>query len=249
VSAELRPAAAFGGATRAALFEAGYAGYVVPVHMDAATLETITAAWDVDLDRSRVALRDGVPVGFVYLGVRGDRSWIGGLGVVESERRRGTGRALMEAALAEAPGDVLLEVIDSNEPAIRLYEELGFERVRRLDVWSLTAEVPASTATPAEPRLVEEDAPWQRARPSLEGAAAFEVDGGAVVFRPGERVNVLQLSARDETAARELLAAAKGDAPSLHYVNVPSDAPAVAALRALGGSLDLRQLELRLRRV
>ena len=214
--------------------------------MDAATLETITAAWDVDLHRSRVALRDGEPVGFAYLAVRGDRSWIGGLGVVEGERRHGTGRALMEAVLAEACGDVLLEVIDGNEPAIRLYEELGFEQVRTLEVWSLTAGAPASTATPAEPRLVEEAAPWQRERPSLDGASALEVEGGAVVFRPGERVNVLQLAARDEAVARELLAAAKGDAPSLHYVNVPSGTPAVAALRALGGSLDLTQLELRL---
>ena len=37
----------------------------------------------------------------------------------------------MEAVLADAPSVVGLEVIEQNEPAIRLYESLGFERTRR----------------------------------------------------------------------------------------------------------------------
>lgn len=47
-------------------------------------------------------------------------------------RRRGVGRALVEDlvayARAHAAAKVLLEVRASNEPAIRLYEGLGFER-------------------------------------------------------------------------------------------------------------------------
>lgn len=44
----------------------------------------------------------------------------------------GFGRKLVEALLAaadEAPGDVFLEVRVDNEPAIGLYESLGFEKV------------------------------------------------------------------------------------------------------------------------
>ncbi len=59
-----------------------------------------------------------------------------------------------------------------------------------------------------------------------------------------ERVSVLQLAADDEGAAIDLLAAARARGRSLHFVNVPEGDPASAALRTLGGNLDLRQLEL-----
>src|SRR5207248_8188762 len=124
----------------AALFNAGYEGYVVPFRIDAEQLASWIAAWHIDLARSRVVPTEGVAL----LGVRGDRGWIGGLGVVPAARRRGLGRTLMEAVLAEAPPEVTLEVIEQNEAAIRLYEDLGFERVRLLEVWSLDAEVQAS---------------------------------------------------------------------------------------------------------
>ena len=61
----------------------------------------------------------------------------------------------------------------------------------------------------------------------------------------GVNVSVLQLDARDEDAAAQLLAAARARGESLHYVNVPEGDPASAALRTLGGSIDLRQYELR----
>jgi RimJ/RimL family protein N-acetyltransferase len=55
-----------------------------------------------------------------------------GLMVAASHRRRGIGRALLEAAVewAREAGVSKLElhVFPHNEPAIRLYEEFGFER-------------------------------------------------------------------------------------------------------------------------
>ena len=55
-----------------------------------------------------------------------------GLMVAESHRRRGIGRALLQRAVewAEEAGIAKLElhVFPHNEPAIRLYEEFGFER-------------------------------------------------------------------------------------------------------------------------
>jgi ribosomal protein S18 acetylase RimI-like enzyme len=232
----------------AAVFSAGYEGYYVPVHVEEATLAFMVDAWDIDLSRSFVALRGDDRLGVGMLGVRGDRGWIGGLGVVAGERRSGVGRTLMQAVLASAPADVTLEVIEQNEPAIRLYESLGFERTRILEVWSLTDEPPAATATSVEPRpLGQEGVPWQRADASLPAEyERIEVDGAAAVIRvTGSRVSVLQLEARDETAAEELLAAARRLGESLHYVNVPEGDPASGALEALGGSLDLRQFEMR----
>ena len=68
---------------------------------------------------------------------------VNGLGVAETYQRRGVGRALMAAAADEAEqmgGDRLgLAVEPDNEPAVRLYESLGFERhptLELVDVWS-----------------------------------------------------------------------------------------------------------------
>lgn len=242
------PADTFDLAALAALFTAGYEGYYVPLHVDEQALTFMVGAWDIDLSRSRVALRGEDRVGVAMLGVRGERGWIGGLGVVPGARRSGVGRALMEALLAEAPADVSLEVIEQNEPAIRLYESLGFERTRILEVWSLTEQAPPATARTVESRpLGQADLPWQRADASLPAEVEqIEVDGAAALIRvTGPRVSVLQLEAQDETAAEALLAAARARGESLHYVNVPEGDPASAALQALGGTLELRQFEMR----
>ena len=218
------------------LFARGYEGYYLPIHVDEPTMRYMVETWDIDLARSRVAPGKGV----CNLGVRGERGWIGGLGVVPEARRRGLGRALMEAVLAQAPPLVTLEVLEQNEPALRLYESLGFERTRVLEVWSLPAQ-PAVAARSVEPEpLGQSDLPWQREEGSLPpGYERIEVDGGAMLFRGG---TVLQLRADDEDAAAALLS--RGTA--LHYVNVPEGDVALGALQCLGGKRTARQFEMAL---
>jgi ribosomal protein S18 acetylase RimI-like enzyme len=241
----LLPADTLSIAELAALFNAGYEGYVVPFRVDAAQLENMIAAWQIDLSRSRIAPGEGVAL----LGIRGERGWIGGLGVVPAARRRGVGRALMEAVLVEAPPELTLEVIEENEPAIRLYEDLGFQRVRILEVWSLDAEAPPADVRDAEPSPAgETDLPWQRADESLRpGYERLEVDGGAAVIRgAGGTISLLQLRAENAHAARALVAAARSRGTGLRFVNVPEGHLGTTAIAELGGKLDLRQLEMRL---
>jgi GNAT superfamily N-acetyltransferase len=238
----LVPASGYSDEQLAELFTAGYEGYFTPMHVDAPTFRFMVDAWDIDLAKSRVALDDDEAVGIANLGVRGNRGWIGGIGVVPQARRRGVGRLLMEALLAEAPPTVQLEVLEQNEPAIRLYESLGFERTRVLEVWSLgeapTVEARAVEAAP----LGQAGLPWQRQDASLPAEyLRIEVDGGAMTYRERDgRIGVLQLEARDEDAAARLLSRGL----PLSYVNVPEGDPASAALARLGGKLDLCQLEL-----
>ena len=59
-------------------------------------------AFDIDVDASRIASRDGELVGLGNLGVRGDDAWIGGVGVVPAARRSGVGEALMHALHEQA---------------------------------------------------------------------------------------------------------------------------------------------------
>lgn len=218
------------------LFTRGYEGYYLPVQVDAAAFRFMVDAWDVDLARSRVAPGKG----FCNLAVRAGRGWIGGIGVVPEARREGLGRALMEAVLELAPPTVTLEVLEQNEPAIRLYESLGFERTRILEVWSLpeVEEVPARSADPTP--LGGDDLPWQREDASLPpgGYERLELGEGAILLRDR---NVLQLRAPDEETAVALLSRGR----SLNFVNVPEGDVASRALALLGGSLTLRQHELR----
>jgi ribosomal protein S18 acetylase RimI-like enzyme len=227
----------FSDAELADLFTRGYEGYFVPVQIDATSMRYMIESWDIDLARSRVA----EDVGLCNLGVRDDRGWIGGIAVVPPARRQGIGRRLLVEVLELAPAKVTLEVLEQNEPAIRLYEDLGFERTRVLEVWSVK-DTPLVEARAVEPApLGGEGLPWQREDAALPpgGYERLELDGGAVLVRNG---NVLQLRADDEDAAVALLS--RGTA--LTFVNVPEGDVASRALRRLGGELTLRQYEMEL---
>jgi ribosomal protein S18 acetylase RimI-like enzyme len=243
------PASQFDVDTLAAVMTAGYVDYFVPVALGGEQLAAVIGLWDLDLDRSRVAVTDGgEPIGLVLLGVRGEHGWVGGLGVVPEARRGGVGRALMESVLAAAPPDVTLEVIEQNEPAIRLYDELGFTDTRMLEIWTLAGDVPAAEARETAPGpLGQVDVPWQSADESLPADyERLDVDGGAILFRSSEHgVHVMQVAADDEVAARQLLQAAAQRGEPLRYVNVPAGSPPSRALATLGATLDLRQRELR----
>lgn len=254
---ELRSAARFSDEELAGLFTASYADYLVPFAVDQAALRFLTETFDLDRDASRVALRDGEPVGLVNLGLRGPDAWIGGVGVVPAERRRGTGRALMDAVHEEARRRgverVWLEVIVENSSAASLYRQLGYEHVRDVEIWSLPGAdgvAPETDAAAAHAwitahRIVRE--PWQRDDASLEKLSeprGLLVDGAAAVVRvSGGRVSVIQL-AGEAAPLRELLAGARSLGETVGVLNLPEGHPAGVALRELGGTVDIRQHEM-----
>jgi len=204
----------------AALFGAAYEGYYVPLHVDAAAMRLMIAAFDLDPRESRVVRAAGVPVAVAMLGLRDRAAWIGGMGVVPGERGRGLGVAVMNAVIARARArgarELWLEVLEQNAPAARIYERLGFVRTRGLGVWSI--ECPAGGAEGATPCSVDAARarvrahraarePWQRADGTLERMLAGDVAlravraagdaaaGGAAVYRvAGDRASVLQLA-------------------------------------------------------
>lgn len=173
-----------------ALFNRGYEQYVVPMHMAAEQFQAHLRSTDIDLDASRLALDDDEPVGMALLGVRGAAGWVGGVGIVQSHRNRGIGRLLMtvlhESARAAGLATVQLEVITRNEAAYHLYQKVGYQTVRRLDILKRSAQSPAhSEAESAVESLAVTEAlaatealahydrlhtipsPWQRAPETL----------------------------------------------------------------------------------
>ena len=81
-----------------------------------------------------VALDGDEVLGYAGLAVNApDETWIQNIGVRTAAQRRGIGRALLEALLAEAArrgaDKVLLEVAVDNAPAQKLYAAYGFEGI------------------------------------------------------------------------------------------------------------------------
>ncbi len=256
---ELRSARSLSPGERAALFNAAYEGYLVPFHLDEQQLGSMDEAFDLDLDASRIAFRDGEPVGLGNLGVRGEDAWIGGVGVVPTARRTGVGEALMRALHEQARERgvrrVWLEVIVENTGAFALYEKLGYRTVRDVEVWSLPAaedgdsaehEVSAAEAHARIRELQSGREPWQRADETVESygdARGLMTADGATVFRgggpAGGTVQLLQLAGE----AEPLLHSLRRLGP-VSIVNLPADDPAAAALRSLGATVRIRQHEM-----
>jgi ribosomal protein S18 acetylase RimI-like enzyme len=250
---ELRPASSLDLPELAHVFNASYEGYLLPFHIDEATLRFMVEAYDIDLDASRVAFRDGDAVGLANLAVRGEDGWVGGVGVMPSARRGGIGETLMRALHDEAQERglrrVWLEVIEANEQAFLLYEKLGYTVTRELEVWSLAGEQEPGAAEQlslevASTLLPDEREPWQRADESVANQRDVQAVGterGAAVFRVvNGNVSVLQIGGGDlEDALRSLRAYGPVSA-----LNLPRGGAAAQAFEALGGTMVVRQREL-----
>jgi ribosomal-protein-alanine N-acetyltransferase len=84
-----------------------------------------------------IVLDVGAPEVFGYggLSVSGREADVQTLAVKSEVQRRGFGRALLDYLLARAAGrgakEVLLDVGGTNEPAIRLYQQSGFDEISR----------------------------------------------------------------------------------------------------------------------
>ena len=264
---ELIPASGLSAAERAELFTAAYEDYVVPFALDEERLRFMESAFGNDLDASLVAVADDARVGLANLARDGAEGWVAGVGVVPAHRGSGVGEALMhglhEAARGLGLERVWLEVIEENVGARRLYEKLGYEHVRELEVWSLAEIVAQSNyLLPARATVAEANAwirehrrerePWQRSDATLARLQELEpepqalvVYGGAAVVRPADgRVSVVQIAATSESAYRELFERAAKLGTPLTLLNLPADDPAGAALARLGGRVDLRQHEM-----
>ncbi|WP_155374129.1 ribosomal protein S18-alanine N-acetyltransferase [Catellatospora vulcania] len=76
---------------------------------------------------------DGTVLGYAGLAVGQGEGWVNNIAVRRDAQRRGIGRALLEALLAEGRRhqvkQVLLEVAADNTPAQRLYAAYGFEAI------------------------------------------------------------------------------------------------------------------------
>jgi ribosomal protein S18 acetylase RimI-like enzyme len=236
----------------ASIFTAAYEGYFVPFKVDETAMRFMVDAFDLELASSFVALEGDEPIGLANLGVRGERTWLGGVGVVPAQRRKGVGerltRALLDRARELGAGEMWLEVIVENKPALELYEKLGFEVTRELEVLSLAGGASESVVREidvAEARR-EDSPPWQRAEetlanlPDLQAMAAGDATAIFRVLADG-RVSLMQATGDVRRLVRALRS--RGQVFALNY---PAGGEVSNALCAAGADVTLRQYEMRL---
>ncbi len=126
----------FGLEQSADLLTRAFSDYRVKIGFSVNTLLQATRADAVDLSVSKIMIQNKVPIGGALLARRGWTSRLAAMALVPEARRRGAGAATVLHLLTEAKtrGDhaMLLEVIEQNEPAVKLYQSCGFRTLRRL---------------------------------------------------------------------------------------------------------------------
>ena len=186
---ESRPATDFSLREISGLFTLGFEGSLVPVRMTPEALSQVIRRDSLDLAASRVFVREDRPVAFILMCTRGWTRRVSGMGVVAEYRRRGLGRRLMEAVIANCSDQgihrILLEVVERNADAVQLYRDLGFRERRRLVGYTMPPSPPpdrADSLREMDPRalakVVEYEAPpnppWQLSAESTAAAGPPE---------------------------------------------------------------------------
>src|SRR5688572_30766433 len=97
------PADVYPMAELADIFNKGYEAYFTTFNFDAARMQNHIDTHDIVLHASRVARdEDGNPVGVAFLGKRGTRGWVGGVGIYLAQRGKGIGKRLMQDLINSA---------------------------------------------------------------------------------------------------------------------------------------------------
>jgi GNAT superfamily N-acetyltransferase len=141
MSLELISVFEYGIPETAKVLNTGFSDYIVPLVMDLERVHNMLRCDGIDVTSSRVVLRDEHPVGVALIARRGWNSRLAGMAIIPGVRRQGIGRWLMDELLAEAQARadrrMELEVIEQNQPALALYQQMGFEPIRCLLSFSL----------------------------------------------------------------------------------------------------------------
>jgi len=248
--------------------------YLVPMPMNAARLTEYIYVYDVDMDRSVVAVDGNQILGLAMLGVRPGRVWVTRLGVLPVKRRRGIGEALMHALLVAAEqleiDFTLLEVIKNNTPAHSLFLKLSFQEVGELLILR-RPPAPPTSVPPARVRWFDRSealallnartkpAAWTNEIESFENASG--VLGLSLTLPDGGGSGWLVFQARTLMLQRLTLMTQQGDPRVVghallahlyqqcsdfdtHTENIPVDDPHVPALFAAGFVESFRRIEM-----
>jgi len=243
-------------------FGEAFSDYVIPLSPTREQLQEMLTrrGWAPHLS---AGVFDGTRmVAFTLNGFDDRVAYDSGTGVVPSHRRRGLGREMTDFVLPllrDAGAErYVLEVIESNAPAIALYRAAGFHETRKLQCWTYAADAPSAEPIARgsmHPAYCDVAPSWQNSTASIRRAHdRFEVIGGddgyAVVFPSSgdlAQLAVAPTARRRGLGTRLLRDAATIAGKPLRIINVDDRASNIAAfLQAAGARRTIRQLEMQL---
>ena len=204
------------------LLNRAFADYVVPIEVDAAEVYQMLVQDGIDVGSSRVVVRDGQAAGIALIARRGWTARLAAMALVPEARRAGLGTWLMgclvDEARARGERAMVLEAIEQNEPALRLYQRCGFRTVRRLVGYVASPLHNAGEIDPEGQDALQEidvrelarrvsahglpDLPWQ-----LSGESLAHMGPPHLAYRLDEAFVLLSNPEASQVAIRALLVA------------------------------------------
>jgi ribosomal protein S18 acetylase RimI-like enzyme len=125
------------------LLNRGFEEYFIPIYFNNDMFSNMLRKDGINLADSRVLIADDQECGIGLIASRQALhvSRVAAMGIAKEARGKGAGSWLMKELIDDASdrGDreMVLEVIEQNEPAVKLYRKHGFESMRRLVGFSL----------------------------------------------------------------------------------------------------------------
>jgi ribosomal protein S18 acetylase RimI-like enzyme len=114
----------------------GFENYFVSIQFNVPQFMYMLRKDSIDLPASRVLLIDDQPSGIALIARRGWTSRLAAMGISQQARGKGAGSWFVDKIIQEArqrlDREMVLEVIEQNQPAVHLYQKYGFQIVRRL---------------------------------------------------------------------------------------------------------------------
>lgn len=211
---ELRPLLDYGLQESVALMNLGFSDYFVHIEFSLAMFLNMARVESIDLGSSRIIYSEGEAAGVALISRRGWTSRLAAMCIAPAARGRGAGRAVMEVFLTEASarGDhsMVLEVIKSNAPAVRLYEVCGFKTERQLVGFegSFTAMNEMAELEDVDIREVArlvtmyglDNLPWQ-----LSGESLAQASTPSKAYRLGDAYIVISNPDAEQVAIRSVI--------------------------------------------
>ena len=237
-----RPAVEYGFDDLVGLLNRGFKDYFVNINFSRDTILAYLARDNVDLCLSQVAVVDSAPVAIGLIARRGWSVRLAAMSVLPELRGQGIGKKLLkhlDACLAsQGLREFVLEVIEQNHAAVKLYQGAGFETIRRLvgfsrDGFDSTdsspslrevdiAEVARKLTADSVPNL-----PWQLSGTSLMvGGPPYQAyqlgDAAIVISDPGQptlsiRAIFVEPAVRRQGHGSNLVAAILARFPDHHW--------------------------------
>ena len=114
----------------------GFSDYFVPIRLDLIQCHEMLRSNNIDVNLSQVVLKDASPVGIALIARRGWSCRLAGMCIIPQARGQKVGlwmmEQLIEHAIEREDQRMELEVIAQNEPAVKLYQKVGFRKMRDL---------------------------------------------------------------------------------------------------------------------